>query len=78
MVYKQGRLDEALGYFLQDLTLTRGEVGATHPRTAGVLNDIALVYDDRSNPVAGELYEAALTTLLATYGSNHIEVALIR
>ena len=76
--YKQGRIDEALGYFLQDLSLTRNEVGTTHPRTAGILNEIALVYDDKNDPVAGELYEAALTILLDVYGSSHLEVAVTR
>ena len=76
--YKQGRLDEALGYFMQDLKLTRGEVGAAHPRTATVLNDLALVYDDKSDPLAGQLYEAALFILRDTYGNNHVDVAVIR
>ena len=76
--YKQGRIDEALGYNIQDLTLTRGDVGTSHPRTAGILNDIALVYDDKNDPLARELYEAALTILLDTYGGNHLDVAVTR
>ena len=76
--YKQGRLEEALGYFLQDLSLTRGEVGTTHPRTANVLNDLALVYDDRNDPLAGTLYEASLAVLLDTYGLMHLDIAVIR
>ena len=78
LCYKQARLDEALGYFLQDLNLTRGDVGSAHPRCAGVLNDIALVYDDRNDQVAGELYEAALIILLDTYGHSHMDVAILR
>ena len=76
--YTQGRIDDALGYFLQDLKLTRGEVGTAHPRTAGILNDIALVYDDKTLPLAGELYEVALATLLDTYGDSHLDVAVTR
>ena len=32
--YKQGRLEEALGYFVHDLQLTRADVGTGHPRVA--------------------------------------------
>lgn len=78
MCYKQGRLDDALGYFVQDLKLTRGDVGTAHPRTAGILNDVGLVYDDQSSPLAGQLFEAALAILLDVYGSNHVDVAMVR
>ena len=78
LAYSQGRTSEALGYFIQDLTLTRGDVGTAHPRTASILNDIALVYDDMNDPLAGELYQAALTILLDTYGNNHLDVAVTR
>lgn len=78
MSYKQGRIDEALGYFLQDLNLTRNEVGTSHPRTASVLNDIALVYDDKNDRLAGQLYEAALMILLDVFGQSHLDVATVR
>ncbi|XP_013386754.1 TPR repeat-containing protein DDB_G0287407-like [Lingula anatina] len=78
LTYKQGRLEESLGYFLQDLKLTRGEVGTAHPRVAGILNDIALVYDDGNDPLAEELYEAALAVLVETYGPEHLDVAIVR
>ncbi|KAL5013818.1 hypothetical protein ScPMuIL_008088 [Solemya velum] len=78
LCYKQTRLDEALGYYLQDLKLTRSEVGTSHPRTAVILNDIALVYDDMNKPLAQDLYEAALAVFVDTYGSAHVDVAVVR
>ena len=71
-------MEEALAYFIQDLSLTRSEVGTTHPRTAGILNEIALVYDDKNSAVAGSLYEASLSILLDVYGLSHLEVAVTR
>ncbi|XP_019626894.1 PREDICTED: uncharacterized protein LOC109471895 isoform X3 [Branchiostoma belcheri] len=76
--YKQGRVDEALGFYLQELSKVRAIHGASHPRTAGVLNSIALVYDDKNDERAGEIYETALTTMLQAYGNNHVDVAIIR
>ncbi|ELU12330.1 hypothetical protein CAPTEDRAFT_96933 [Capitella teleta] len=78
MSYKQGRLDESLGLFVRDLNLTRNEVGSSHPRSAAVLNDIALVYDDKNSDFARDLYEASLAILLETYGNGHLDVAVIR
>ena len=78
MTYKQDRLDEALGYFLQDLKLTRGEVGTSHLRMGYILNDVALAYDDKNDPTAGRLYESALGIFLDTYGPSHLDVALTR
>ena len=76
--YKQGRLDEALGYYLQDLKVTRGEVGNSHPRMATVLNEIALVYDDKNDEMAGKLYETALMIILETFGPNYLGTGTIR
>ena len=76
--YAQGRVDEALGYFLQDLKLTRSEVGVHHPRTATVLNEIALVFDDKNDEIAGRLYEAALSIMMEVYGNNFLGVGVIR
>ena len=45
---------------------------------ADILNDIALVYDDKNDRVAGDLYEAALVLLLDTYGRQHLDVAVTR
>ena len=42
------------------------------------MNDIALVYDDKNDRVAGDLYEAALVILLDTYGRQHLDVAVTR
>ncbi|XP_070541009.1 uncharacterized protein [Ptychodera flava] len=78
LCYSQGRLDEALGFYLQDLKLTRSHVGTNHPRTAGIINSIALVYDDKNDELAGTLYEVALAILLETYGPAHIDVAHVR
>lgn len=78
MAYKQGRVDEALAYYLQDLKVTRSEVGTNHPRTAIVLNEIALVYDDKNDISAGKLYEAALTIILDTYGNDYLGTGNIR
>ncbi|XP_064632184.1 uncharacterized protein LOC135490720 isoform X2 [Lineus longissimus] len=78
LAYKQGRIDEALAYFIQDLNLTRSEVGTNHPRVAQIVNDIALVYDDQNNTLAGNLYETALKILLDTFGSVHVDVAVVR
>ena len=76
--YIQGRIDEGLGYFLQDLKLTRGDVGNAHPRIASILNDIALAYDDANDPLSGTLYEAGLAILMETYGNQHLDVAIMR
>ncbi|XP_053394800.1 uncharacterized protein LOC123525710 isoform X2 [Mercenaria mercenaria] len=76
--YKQGRIDEALAFFMQDLKVTRSEVGTNHPRMATVLNEIALVYDDRNDVIAGKLYEAALAIVLETYGRHYLGTAIIR
>ncbi|XP_078619476.1 uncharacterized protein LOC144886633 isoform X1 [Branchiostoma floridae x Branchiostoma japonicum] len=76
--YKQGRVDEALGFYLQELSKVRAIHGASHPRTAGVLNSIALVYDDKNDERAGEIYETALATMAQAYGNNHVDVAIIR
>ena len=67
-----------MGFYLQDLLLTRVQVGLSHPRVAGILNDIALVYDDKNQREAGSLYEAALMILLDFYGPSHIDVAILR
>lgn len=76
--YKQGKTEQALAYYMQDLKVTRSEVGTNHPRIANVLNEIALVYDDRNDKRAGDLYEAALAIILNTYGSNYVGTAVIR
>ena len=99
--YKQGRVDEAIEHFIQDLAMTRADVGTSHPRMAskcllplscdvivvvvthhrmcaGVINDIALVYDDKNESIAGDLYEAALVILLDTFGNQHLDVAVTR
>ncbi|WAR23121.1 Y7407-like protein [Mya arenaria] len=76
--YRQGRIEEALAYFLQDLKVTRSEVGTFHPRTAIVLNEIALVFDDRNDELAVKLYEAALKIFLETYGDKYIGTGIIR
>ncbi|XP_077992057.1 uncharacterized protein LOC144446177 [Glandiceps talaboti] len=78
LCYQQGRVDEALGFYLRDLKMTRGHVGTNHPRTAGIINSIALVYDDKNDELAGTLYEAALAILLETYGPAHLDVAHVR
>lgn len=78
MSYKQGRVDEALAYYMQDLKVTRSEVGTNHPRTAAVLNEIGLVYDDKNDVMAGQLYEAALSIILETYGNNYLGTGSIR
>ena len=76
--YKQGRLDEALAYYLQDLKVTRSEVGTSHPRMATVLNEIGLVYDDKNDERAGMLYETALMIILETFGPNYVGTGTIR
>lgn len=76
--YTQSRVDEALAYYLQDLKLTRSEVGVTHPRVARILGSIGMVYDDKNDKMAGELYESSLAMLLDTYGSAHVDVATAR
>lgn len=76
--YKQSRLEEALAFYLQDLKVTRSEVGTNHPHTATLLNEIALVYDDMNDVIAGRLYEAALTVILDTYGRKYVGTAIIR
>ncbi|XP_033745872.1 LOW QUALITY PROTEIN: uncharacterized protein LOC117331312 [Pecten maximus] len=76
--YSQNMLDKAVGYFLQDLKLTRSDVGMTHPRIAGILSDLAIVYDGRTDPLAGQIYETALAMLLDTYGHSHVDVAVVR
>ena len=45
---------------------------------AGVINDVALVYDDKNESIAGDLYEAALVILLDTFGTQHPDVAVTR
>lgn len=76
--YEQHRLDEALAYYLQDLKVTRGEVGTNHPYTANVLNEIGLVYDDKNYQIAGELFEEALRIFLGAYGNNYLVTGVIR
>ncbi|XP_076109505.1 uncharacterized protein LOC143078527 [Mytilus galloprovincialis] len=76
--YKQGRVDEALAYCLHDLKVTRSEVGTNHPRTAIVLNEIGLIYDDKNDSMASQLYEAALSIFLETYGKNFLGTGTIR
>ncbi|CAG2252128.1 NPHP3 [Mytilus edulis] len=76
--YKQGRVDEALAYCLHDLKVTRSEVGTNHPRTAIVLNEIGLIYDDKNDSMAPQLYEAALSIFLETYGKNFLGTGTIR
>ncbi|XP_063416779.1 uncharacterized protein LOC134699017 [Mytilus trossulus] len=76
--YKQGRVDEALAYCLHDLKVTRSEVGTNHPRTAIVLNEIGLIYDDKNESMAPQLYEAALSIFLETYGKNFLGTGTIR
>ncbi|XP_052059702.1 uncharacterized protein LOC127700331 [Mytilus californianus] len=76
--YKQGRVDEALAYCLHDLKVTRSEVGTNHPRTAIVLNEIGLIYDDKNDIMAPQLYEAALSIFLETYGKNFLGTGTIR
>ncbi|XP_061175870.1 uncharacterized protein LOC133184810 [Saccostrea echinata] len=76
--YTQSRVDEALAYYLQDLKLTRSEVGVNHPRVARILGSIGMVYDDKNDKLAGELYESSLAMLLDTYGSAHVDVATVR
>lgn len=71
-------MDEALGYYLQDLKLTRSDVGTSHPRVANILNDLALAYDEKNNPLAGKIYEAALYVLHSMYGDSHLDVACLR
>ena len=94
-------MDEAIEHFIQDLAMTRADVGTSHPRMAskclcplscdvivvvvthhricvGVINDIALVYDDKNESIAGDLYEAALVILLDTFGNQHLDVAVTR
>ena len=78
MSYAQGRIDDALGFFLHDLKLTRSEVGVQHPRTATVLNEIALVFDDKNDELAGSVYETALSIMMDVYGSNFIGTGIIR
>ena len=78
LAYTQSRVDEALAYYLQDLKLTRSEVGVSHPRVARILGSLGLVYDDKNDPLAGELYESSLAMLLDTYGSAHVDVASAR
>ncbi|KAL4236673.1 hypothetical protein ACF0H5_005057 [Mactra antiquata] len=76
--YKQGQIEKALAYHMQNLKVIRGEVGTNHPRIANMLNEIGLVYDELNDPRAGNLYEAALTITRNTYGDNHIGTASIR
>jgi hypothetical protein len=71
-------VDEAMAYYLQDLKLTRSEVGVNHPRVARILGAIGMVYDDKTDKLAGELYESSLAMLLETYGSAHVDVATVR
>ncbi|KAK3101549.1 hypothetical protein FSP39_004391 [Pinctada imbricata] len=78
LCYSQGRVEEALGYYLQDLKLSRSEVGVSHPRIGRILSSIGKVYDDMNDDLAGQLYEASLAELLDTYGSTHIDVAKVR
>ena len=49
-----------------------------HASRAGVINDVALVYDDKNESIAGDLYEAALVILLDTFGTLHPDVAVTR
>lgn len=76
--YKQSRVEEALAFYLQDLKVTRSEVGTNHPHTATILNEIALVYDDMNDVIAGKLYEAALSVILDTYGRKYVGTAIVR
>ncbi|XP_063416845.1 uncharacterized protein LOC134699089 isoform X1 [Mytilus trossulus] len=76
--YEQHRLDEALPYYVQDLKVTRSEVGTNHPYTANVLNEIGLVYDDKNHQIAGELFEEALRIFLDAYGNNYLVTGVIR
>lgn len=71
-------MEEALAYYLQDLKLTRSEVGVNHPTVARILGTIGMVYDDKNDKLAGELYEGSLAMLLDTYGSAHVDVATVR
>lgn len=78
LCYGEARLDEALGFFLQDLLLSRSQLGLMHPRVAGILCDIALVYDDKNEKEAADLYKAALVILLEFYGPTHLQLASVR
>jgi len=49
---------------LQDLKATCSEFGTNHPFTANILNEIGLVYDDKNDEIARQLYEADLTPMV--------------
>ena len=65
-------------FYLLDLRSTRSEFGTHHPSVATVLNEIALVYDDMNDELAGKLYEGALSIILETYGNNFLGTGIIR
>ncbi|XP_033109971.1 uncharacterized protein LOC117111194 [Anneissia japonica] len=76
--YGQGRLEDGLIHHLWDMQLTQNEVGLSHPRVAAILNNIALVYDDKNEKVAGDLFKGVLNIMVQTYGQNHVDVAVVR
>ena len=63
---------------MQDLKATCSEFGTNHPFTANILNEIGLVYDDKNDEIARQLYEAALRITLDTYGNNYLVTGTIR
>ncbi|XP_071959587.1 uncharacterized protein [Antedon mediterranea] len=76
--YGQGRLEDGLIHHLWDMQLTQNEVGLSHPRVGAILNNIALVYDDRNDKLAGDLFKGVLKILVQAFGQNHVDVAIVR
>ncbi|XP_071959589.1 uncharacterized protein [Antedon mediterranea] len=76
--YGQGRLEDGLIHHLWDMQLTQNEVGLSHPRVGAILNNIALVYDDKNDKLAGDLFKGVLNIMVQAYGQNHVDVAVVR
>ncbi|EDV21765.1 uncharacterized protein TRIADDRAFT_59816 [Trichoplax adhaerens] len=77
--YKQNSYREALTFYIEDLAVTCKKFGIIHPRTAGILNNIALAYADLQKDSAEAIYSVVLSILGDYYGDTpNIHAAIAR
>ncbi|GAB1604434.1 hypothetical protein Ahia01_000724800 [Argonauta hians] len=78
LCFQQGKLDEALCYFLKYFKMIRTNVGRNYAHLATIINAVALIYDKKNFEDSTKLYECALAIMLNVFGSEHVNTAMIR
>lgn len=69
---EQGCYREAESFYQKALKITRSQLGADHPDTAGSLNNLALLYQSQGRYGETEpLYQRAISIWLNQLGENH-------